>query len=174
MALLLLGAWRHLYRRVPFSYDPQYWGMVFPVGMYSASTFGLAQATNIPFIVPLSRTFVYVALAAWLTVFIGLLHRLSTIARRLSQPAVRPLEPAPSPGPAARSGAIPVSLHVLCPVHGVEADVRLCVAPGTGMYELAECSLFRGEDGTLRGTLRCEGRCVLPLTPGSPDAVRHT
>src|SRR5690606_23214038 len=35
--LVLLGAWRHLVRRLPLRYDPQYWGMVFPLGMYAAA-----------------------------------------------------------------------------------------------------------------------------------------
>ena len=28
--LLILGAWRHLVKRCPLTYDPQYWSMVFP------------------------------------------------------------------------------------------------------------------------------------------------
>lgn len=31
--LVLLGAWRHLYMRFPLTYDPLYWGAVFPLGM---------------------------------------------------------------------------------------------------------------------------------------------
>lgn len=30
--LLILGIWRHIYKRFPLTYDPQYWGMVFPLG----------------------------------------------------------------------------------------------------------------------------------------------
>ena len=30
--LLILGFWRHVYKRFPLRYDPQYWGMVFPSG----------------------------------------------------------------------------------------------------------------------------------------------
>lgn len=29
--LLLLGAWRYIYKRFPFEYDPLYWGAVFPL-----------------------------------------------------------------------------------------------------------------------------------------------
>ncbi|MGH7912661.1 MAG: tellurite resistance/C4-dicarboxylate transporter family protein, partial [Candidatus Dormibacteraceae bacterium] len=32
--LLLLGLWRHLLRRVPLSYHPSLWSMVFPLSMY--------------------------------------------------------------------------------------------------------------------------------------------
>ncbi|MBI2566795.1 MAG: tellurite resistance/C4-dicarboxylate transporter family protein [Candidatus Schekmanbacteria bacterium] len=37
--LLALGIWRHAVRRVPFTYDPLYWGLVFPLGMYSVCTY---------------------------------------------------------------------------------------------------------------------------------------
>jgi tellurite resistance protein TehA-like permease len=36
--LLALGFWRHVYKRFPLKYDPQYWGMVFPFGMYTVCT----------------------------------------------------------------------------------------------------------------------------------------
>jgi anaerobic selenocysteine-containing dehydrogenase len=38
--LIILGIWRHIYRRFPLRYDPLYWGAVFPLGMYTACTFG--------------------------------------------------------------------------------------------------------------------------------------
>jgi tellurite resistance protein TehA-like permease len=31
--LVILGIWRHVYRRFPLRYDPLYWGAVFPLGM---------------------------------------------------------------------------------------------------------------------------------------------
>lgn len=60
--LLLLGTWRHLWRHHPLAYDPQYWAMVFPLGMYTAATFRLAEA--LPF-APL-------ALLAWILTAAGL------------------------------------------------------------------------------------------------------
>ncbi|MFT5826474.1 MAG: tellurite resistance protein TehA-like permease, partial [Yoonia sp.] len=33
--LLVLGFWRHVIRRFPLRYDPSYWAMVFPLGMYT-------------------------------------------------------------------------------------------------------------------------------------------
>jgi tellurite resistance protein TehA-like permease len=70
--LLILGAWRHVYRRYPLAYDPLYWGAVFPLGMYSACTYRLAGALELPFLLPLARAFAWIALAAWIAAFAGL------------------------------------------------------------------------------------------------------
>jgi tellurite resistance protein TehA-like permease len=74
--LVILGVWRHVYSRFPLRYDPLYWGAVFPLGMYTVSTFRLAQAIDAPFLFAIPRTFVWVAIAAWSLTMIGLVHRL--------------------------------------------------------------------------------------------------
>jgi len=53
---------------------------------------------------------------------------------------------------------VPVALRVRCPVHAVEARVRiLAVAEGDQDPVLSECSLFPGREGGPP----CEGRCVV-------------
>jgi tellurite resistance protein TehA-like permease len=71
--LVILGAWRHVYRRFPLRYDPLYWGAVFPLGMYTVCTFRLAGMIDEPALFVIPRVFLYVALGAWVLAFIGLL-----------------------------------------------------------------------------------------------------
>lgn len=70
--LFLLGAWRHLWRRHPLAYDPQYWGMVFPLGMYSAATWRLAEALPFPPLTAIARPALVIALLAWFLTAMGL------------------------------------------------------------------------------------------------------
>jgi tellurite resistance protein TehA-like permease len=80
--LLVLGVWRHLYRRFPLRYDPLYWGAVFPLGMYTVATARLTKAVDAPFLSYIPRISVFVALAAWAAVVTGMI---GWLIRRVSR-----------------------------------------------------------------------------------------
>jgi tellurite resistance protein TehA-like permease len=84
--LLLLGIWRHVYRRFPLRYDPSYWGAVFPLGMYTVCTLQMARALDLGFLLFIPRYFIFVAAAAWSLAFAGLLHHLASAARGAAGP----------------------------------------------------------------------------------------
>ncbi len=82
--LVLLGIWRYVYKGFPLKYDPLYWGAVFPLGMYSASTHELVLALKVDFLGFLAPLFFYLALVAWTLAFVGLVRQ---VLRRLTSAA---------------------------------------------------------------------------------------
>ncbi len=79
--LLLMGAWRFIIRGNAISYDPQYWSMVFPLGMYTVSTLRMARVLNLEFLLQVPQYFIFVAMAAWSLTFLGLLRSLAGLIR---------------------------------------------------------------------------------------------
>jgi tellurite resistance protein TehA-like permease len=71
--IIVLGAWRHIKQSVPIRYHPQYWGLVFPLGMYTVCTYNLVKATGIQFLSGIPAVFIYIALFAWVVTMIGLI-----------------------------------------------------------------------------------------------------
>jgi tellurite resistance protein TehA-like permease len=76
--LLILAIWRHFYRKFPLRYDPLYWGGVFPLGMYTVSTFRLSRALDAPFLEAIPRVFIYIALLAWGSTLIAMIRSLTS------------------------------------------------------------------------------------------------
>lgn len=76
--LVILAIWRHVYKRFPLTYDPLYWGAVFPLGMYTVCTYMMAKAMDLEFLLPIPKYLIYIALFVWTVTFIGLVHKLTT------------------------------------------------------------------------------------------------
>lgn len=79
-ALLLIGWWRHVRHRVPLVYDPAYWSMVFPLGMYAVAGMYLGAADRLPIVGAVGAAFLWVAVTAWVVVFAATV--LSFVRRR--------------------------------------------------------------------------------------------
>jgi tellurite resistance protein TehA-like permease len=71
--LFILGIWRHVHKHFPLIYDPLYWGMVFPLGMYTVCTLQLSKAIGFGPLLLIPRFFFWFALAAWMLTFAGLI-----------------------------------------------------------------------------------------------------
>jgi tellurite resistance protein TehA-like permease len=67
--------WRHAVSYVPVAWGSEYWSMVFPLGMYTAATATLIRADGLGFLSWIPTIFVWIALAAWLASFAGMLGR---------------------------------------------------------------------------------------------------
>ncbi len=72
--LAVLAIWQHIIRNVNRPYNLLYWSAVFPLGMYTAATYELAQVMHMPFLMWIPRVFVYVALAGWVATFLAMIH----------------------------------------------------------------------------------------------------
>ena len=86
---MILAIWRHGFRRQPLEYDPQWWGAVFPLGMYAVATFRMADALDLDFLDGIPRVFLGLALVAWLAVFIGMIRSLGRLIADRNQNEIR-------------------------------------------------------------------------------------
>jgi tellurite resistance protein TehA-like permease len=70
--LILFGIWKHGVCRVPITYTPMLWSLVFPLGMYALASLRLSLASDFPPLRTISLTMVWVALAVWAATTVGL------------------------------------------------------------------------------------------------------
>jgi len=80
--LIGLTAWRHLVARFPLEYDPQYWGMVFPLAMYTTGSLRLMDVLDLEFLRFIPATFIWLALSAWLATVFGMFRYLLKANRK--------------------------------------------------------------------------------------------
>lgn len=70
--LLCLGIWKHVVRHVPLNYDPRLWSVVFPLGMFAASSNALSHAWDWHGFREIASVAIHVAIGAWAILFLGL------------------------------------------------------------------------------------------------------
>jgi tellurite resistance protein TehA-like permease len=78
--LLGLTLWRHFLRRHPLAYDPQFWSMVFPLGMYTTCTLRLSQVFQLQVLWLVAWGFLGVALVTWVVTAMGFLRKIHSVA----------------------------------------------------------------------------------------------
>ncbi|MCC6747960.1 MAG: tellurite resistance/C4-dicarboxylate transporter family protein [Deltaproteobacteria bacterium] len=71
---VIVGIWKHVVHKVPLTYHPMYWSLVFPLGMYSLASYRLSLAAEFPPLVLVARSMVWVALGAWTITMGGWFH----------------------------------------------------------------------------------------------------
>lgn len=76
--LFAAGLWRHALRGVPLRYEPTLWSIIFPLGMYAVASIALGRADRLPIVESIGDAWLWVALAAYLLVFVAMLHSLVT------------------------------------------------------------------------------------------------
>jgi tellurite resistance protein TehA-like permease len=70
--LVIFGVWKHGVHRVPLTYTPLLWSMVFPLGMYSLATARLSLAADFPPLRTGARGMMWLALVVWIATALAL------------------------------------------------------------------------------------------------------
>lgn len=87
-ALVLFGLWRYFVRRFPWTYEPKLWSVVFPLGMYAVASVTLGRAIDFAFMRDLAAVWVWIGVAAWLSVVVLMIVALAQATRpRSAEPA---------------------------------------------------------------------------------------
>ncbi len=71
--LIMIGLWKHFYRKVPLVYEPSMWSIIFPLGMYAVTSYNLGISIDFNPLVYLSSLMLWVAVLAWLSLMVFLL-----------------------------------------------------------------------------------------------------
>jgi tellurite resistance protein TehA-like permease len=74
--LVIFGIWKHAANRLPMSYEPSMWSLVFPLGMYAVASARFGLTADFEPLQWIASAMIWVALAAWAVVLTGLARRL--------------------------------------------------------------------------------------------------
>lgn len=73
-AIIFLEIWRN--KSISLKYNSGYWSLVFPLGVYTACTWQLANETGFSFLTEVSSVFIYIAWFAWLITFVAMCSKI--------------------------------------------------------------------------------------------------
>ena len=82
--LVAVGWWRHVTCRLPLTYQPGYWAIVFPLGMYGVATDRMSDVTDLSVLGRWPPVLLGVALGAWVVTFVAMA---ASLVRRSDAPA---------------------------------------------------------------------------------------
>lgn len=85
--LIGAGVWRHIIHKVPWTYVPTMWSIVFPVGMFAVASINLGRVDNLPIVEVVGDLWLVVAVGVWASIFGAMLWAMVT--------AIRPTPPGP-------------------------------------------------------------------------------
>lgn len=73
------GVWRHWIKKVPLTYTPTLWSMVFPLGMFAVASIRLGRVDNLPIVEVIGQISLLVAFVVWLFVGLGMVRKIIQI-----------------------------------------------------------------------------------------------
>jgi tellurite resistance protein TehA-like permease len=76
--LVMIGLWKHFYKKIPLKYEPTMWSIIFPLGMYTVATNNLALSSEFQPLLLLSRAMLLIALVSWFLLMYFLFKSLLT------------------------------------------------------------------------------------------------
>jgi len=76
--LVLISFWKHVIKKVPLTYEPRQWSVVFPIGMYTVAGFQLSLASEVDALHEISHVIIWVAIAMWGLLMLALLRRIAS------------------------------------------------------------------------------------------------
>ena len=74
--LVIIGLWKHLYKKIPLTYEPTQWSIVFPLGMYTVATNNLGLSSEFQPLLYFSNVMLWVALLSWALLMLFLFQSL--------------------------------------------------------------------------------------------------
>ena len=80
--LIGAGVWRHFVHRVPLTYVPTLWSIVFPVGMFAVASINLGRVDRLPAVETIGDGALAVAVLVWAVVFVAMLRNATRVLWR--------------------------------------------------------------------------------------------